>query len=393
MIEVKPETPPHRVPLPNRGTRPSAILTENSMTQIPFNRLRLSFLTVFLLGSTLACAGPEAPAESAKDAASSEPPSEQVVNVYSARHYDTDDEVFAAFTEETGIEVNVVEGDSAALLERLRREGEESPADLFVAVDAGRLYHAEQEGLFQPTQSDVLEERIPASLRHPDGLWFGLSKRARVILVAKDRVDEGAITTYEDLADPKWQGKVLIRSSSNVYNQSLVGSIVAAHGEEAAEEWCTGLVANLARKPQGGDRDQIRALAAGEGDIAVANTYYLAQMIAADDKPEDQAAAAAVSVVFPNQGDRGTHVNISGAGVVRGAPHAENAVRLLEFLTSEPAQTVFAGGNKEYPVVEGYELAPELAAFGEFEEDSINASVFGSQGQQALRLMDRCGWR
>ena len=349
-------------------------------------------LFIFPLG----CAEPPGqPTETASDDSTTTADSseELVVNVYSARHYDTDDKVFAAFTAETGIEVKVVEADSAALLERLRREGEDSPADLFVAVDAGRLYHAEQEGIFQPVQSEVLEQRIPASLRHPDGLWFGLTKRARVIAVAEERVSDGAISSYEDLADPAWRGKVLIRSSSNVYNQSLMGSIVAAHGEEAAEEWCEGLVANLARKPQGGDRDQVRAVASGEGDVAVVNSYYLAQMVAADDKPEDQAAAAAVSVVFPNQDGRGTHVNISGAGVVRGAPHRENAVRLLEFLTSESAQSIFAGGNKEYPVVPGYELAPELAAFGEFEEDSINASVFGSQGQQALRMMDRCGWR
>lgn len=357
-------------------------------------------LSTFLASCLVGCSRPEpaepvaspvAPSSDAVDSVDSA--EEPVVNVYSARHYDTDDELYATFTEQTGIEVRVVEGDSASLLERLRREGDDSPADLFVAVDAGRLSQAEEEGIFQPVESEVLEERIPPSLRHPEGLWFGLTKRARVIVVAKDRVAEGAIATYEDLADPKWRGKVLIRSSSNVYNQSLMGSIVAAHGEEAAEAWCEGLVANLARKPQGGDRDQVRAVAAGEGDVAVVNSYYLAQMIAADDKPEDQAAAAAVSIVFPNKGGRGTHVNLSGAGVVRGAPHPRNAVRLLEFLTSEPAQTVYAGGNQEYPVVAGYERAPELAALGEFEEDSINASVFGSAGQKALRMMDRCGWR
>ncbi|MDA8018244.1 MAG: Fe(3+) ABC transporter substrate-binding protein [Thermoanaerobaculia bacterium] len=352
-----------------------------------------------LLAFVTACggSGPSQPASTsdAPEAGAADSPQteDSVVNVYSARHYDTDDQVFGAFEEETGIKVHIVEGDSAALLERLRREGEESPADLFIAVDAGRLFHAEQAGIFDSVTSEILEERIPASLRHPEGLWFGLTKRARVIVYAKDRVEAGEINTYEDLADPKWQGRVLIRSSSNVYNQSLMGAMVAAHGEPAAEEWCKGLVANLARKPQGGDRDQVRAVAAGEGDVAVVNSYYLAQMIAATDKPEDQAAAAAVGIVFPNQGDRGTHVNISGAGVVRGAPHRQNAIRLLEYLTGADAQAIFAGGNKEYAVVDGYAAVPELEGFGEFQEDSVNASVFGSSGQQALRMMDRCGWR
>lgn len=354
--------------------------------------MRLLALLLSLLFTTFGCASPETSPEGG-DGESPTAPSEQVVNVYSARHYDTDQSLFDRFKAETGIEVRVIEGDSAALLERLRREGEASPADLFVAVDAGRLHQAELEGIFQPIESAVLESRVPAHLRHPDGLWFGLTKRARVIVYAKDRVEAGAIATYEDLAADAWQGRLLIRSSSNIYNQSLVGSILAAAGDEAAEAWCRGVVANLARSPQGGDRDQIRALAAGEGDVAVVNTYYLAQMIAAADKPEDQAAAAQVAVVFPNQQDRGTHVNISGAGVVKGAPNRENAVRLLEFLTSEAAQNTFAGGNKEYPVVSGVAPVPELAAFGSFAEDQLNASVFGANNKQALMLMDRCGWR
>ncbi len=344
-----------------------------------------------LLSFGLACAAPpqqDGAAESTDSAAT-----EQVVNVYSARHYDTDQSLFERFEAETDIKINIIEGDSAALLERLRREGEASPADLFVTVDAGRLHQAEQEGIFQPTSSETLESRVPAHLRHPDGLWFGLTKRARVIVYAKDRVEADAITRYEELADPKWKGRVLIRSSSNIYNQSLVGSILAAAGEEATEAWCRGVVDNMARVPQGGDRDQIRAVAAGEGDLAVVNTYYLAQMIAADDKPEDQQAAAGIGVVFPNQADRGTHVNISGAGVVRGAPNRENAVRLLEFLTDEGAQAVFAGGNKEYPAVSSFAPVAELAAFGSFQEDTLNAAAFGANNKEALMLMDRCGWR
>ena len=366
---------------------------------------KLLLCLVLILSGAVACSTPDSSIPEAADPeagsateASSDPSAGDavvadagVVNVYSARHYDVDDELYALFKKQTGIDVNIIEGDSAALLERLRREGEQSPADVFVAVDAGRLHQAELEGIFDSVQSEVLNERIPESLRHPEGLWFGLTKRARVIVFAKDRVQADELSSYEDLADPKWKGRVLIRSSSNIYNQSLVGSIIAAHGEEKAEEWCRGLVANMARKPQGGDRDQVRAVAAGEGDVAVANTYYLAHMMVGS--PEDQEAASKVSVFFPNQADRGSHVNISGAGVIKGAPNRDNAIKFLEFLTSDAAQKIFAGGNKEYPVVASAEAVPELATFGEFKEDPVNASVFGASNQQALMLMDRCGWR
>lgn len=363
------------------------------MTEGLMNTQRLLILLFALLA--WGCSTP-APDDASTDATGEGTDSEsKVVNVYSARHYDTDDSLYARFTEQTGIEVNVIEGDSAALLERLRREGEQSPADIFIAVDAGRLHHADSEGIFTPASSETLTSRIPAHLRHPAGHWFGLTKRARVIMYATDRVQPDEITTYEELADPKWKGRLLIRSSSNIYNQSLVGSILAAHGEEAAEEWCRGVVANMARTPQGGDSDQIRALAAGEGDIAVANTYYLAKMIANADKPEDQESASKVGVIFPNQGDddRGAHVNLSGAGLVKGGPNPENAVQFLEFLTNEESQAIFAGDNKEYPTVGGYALVDELQGFGEFKEDSLNASTFGANNQEALQLMDRCGWR
>lgn len=319
-----------------------------------------------------------------------------VVNVYSARHYDVDDELYAQFTAETGIKVNLLEGDSAGLLERLQREEEASPADIFLAVDAGRLHQAERDGIFQPTSSALLEERIPSHLRHPDGRWYGITKRARVIAYAKDRVDPAEIASYEDLADPKWRGKVLIRSSSNVYNQSLMGSMIATLGEEGAEEWCRGLVANFARDPVGGDRDQVRAVAAGEGDLAVANSYYLGQMMAGTE--EDRAVMEQMGVIFPNQGSddapgRGTHVNISGAGVVVGAANKGNAIRFLEFLTGPEAQAAFATANKEYPVVPGYDVAPELTSFGEFREDTLVVSEIGQNSRTALMVMDRCGWR
>ncbi|MEE2777846.1 MAG: Fe(3+) ABC transporter substrate-binding protein [Acidobacteriota bacterium] len=315
----------------------------------------------------------------------------EVVNVYSARHYDTDDVLYENFTTETGIEVNLIEGNSDALLARLEREGDLSPADVFMTVDAGRLFQAEQRGIFAPARSRLLEQRVPARLRHPDGLWFGLSKRARILLVSRERVAEDKVLSYEDLAKPEWKDRVLIRSSSNVYNQSLVGSMIAAHGEAKAEEWCRGLVANMARTPQGGDRDQIRGVAAGEADVAVANSYYFAHML--NGSPEDRAVAAKVRVVFPNQGDRGTHVNISGIGVLKSAPNPRNAVRFIEYLTSDAAQKVFAGGNYEYPVVQGADRTETLDRLGDFEEDVLNASVFGNNNQAAVRMMDRAGWR
>ena len=317
--------------------------------------------------------------------------SAQVVNVYSARHYDTDDQIYQKFEETTGIKVRLIEGNSDALLARLKREGKRSPADLFITVDSARLYKAEQQGVFQTTKSATLVKRIPAHLRHPQGLWFGMTKRARILLVSKDRVKPGQITSYEDLAKPALKGRVLIRSSSNVYNQSLVGSIIHAHGAKAAEQWCQGLVKNLARKPQGGDRDQIKGVAAGEGDVAVANSYYFARMLGGT--PAERAAAAKVRVVFPNQSGRGTHVNLCGAGVVATAPNQANAVKLIEFLASDFSQVRFAAGNNEYPVVTSVKTVPVLKKLGPFKEDVLNAAVFGQNTLKAIRMMDRAGWR
>lgn len=313
------------------------------------------------------------------------------VNVYSARHYDTDDALLRRFTEETGIKVNIIEGNSDTLLARIGQEGDLSPADVFITVDAGRLRQAEEKGLFQPTRSKELEAQIPASLRHPDGLWFGLTKRARVLVVSKDRLPELTTLNYEDLASPEWKGKVLIRSSSNIYNQSLVASIIEAAGPEKTEAWCRGIVGNLARAPQGGDRDQIRGVAAGEGDVAVVNHYYLARMIEGNEA--DREAASKVRVVFPNQSDRGTHVNVSGAGVVKSAPNRENAVRFIEFLAGNEAQAKFASGNQEYPVVEGIEITPVLKNFGPYTSDQLNAAKLGVNNKTAVRIMDRAGWR
>lgn len=315
----------------------------------------------------------------------------RAVNLYSSRHYDTDDQIYEGFREATGIRVNLVEAEADQLIERIKSEGQNSPADILMTVDAGRLWRAEQEGMFQPVTSSILSAAIPENLRHPDGLWYGLTKRARVIVYNKATVDPAELSTYEDLADPKWRNRILVRSSTNIYNQSLVGSMIAAHGAEDTEKWARGLVANFARSPEGGDTDQIKAVAAGLGDLAIANTYYVARL-AKSDSAEDRAVVEGLGVFFPNQEGRGTHVNISGAGVVKTAPNAEAAVQFLEYLASPEAQRIFAESNNEYPVVDGVAVDSVVASFGDFKEDSLNASVFGSNNPEALRITDRAGW-
>ncbi|MEL6497135.1 MAG: Fe(3+) ABC transporter substrate-binding protein [Planctomycetota bacterium] len=314
-----------------------------------------------------------------------------VVNVYSARHYPSDDALYERFTEQTGIEVRLLEAKSDELLTRIRNEGDASPADVFIAVDAARLQRAEDQGVFQSVSSSEIDADVPESLRHPDGLWFGLTTRARVIFASRDRVGDDVTLDYEDLATPAWDGRVLIRSSTNVYNQSLVASMIETVGAEQAEAWCRGIVANMSRRPQGGDTDQIRALAAGEGDVAVANHYYYMRMLVGSEA--DQAAAAKVRVIFPNQDNRGTHVNICGAGVVANAPNRENAVRFIEFLLSDEAQRAFAAGNREYPVANDVEPSQALQDLGEFKADAVNVSALGRNNTEAVKMMDRAGWR
>ena len=317
---------------------------------------------------------------------------DDVVNVYSARHYDTDVQLYDAFTEATGIQVNLIEAGADELIERIQSEGQNSPADVIVTVDAGRLWRAEQAGILAPVESEVLESALPDNMRHPEGYWFGLSQRIRGIVYSVDAVDASEISSYEDLADDRWEGRICIRSSSNIYNQSLVASLIDAHGVEETEAWARGLVGNFARAPQGGDTDQIRAVAVGECDVAVVNHYYLARLIASSD-PADQAVAEAVGWVFPNQDGRGVHANISGAGVVANAPHPENALRFLEFLVTPEAQRIFSEGNNEFPVVEGVPASEIAQSFGPFEIDPVDVSVYGSNNPEAVRLMDRAGWR
>jgi len=314
------------------------------------------------------------------------------VNVYSSRHYQADQEIFRAFEKQSGIRVNIVEGNVNALFERLRREGPNSPADVLITVDAGNLGRAQTAALFQPMSSEIVQKFVPAHLREPTGLWTGLTMRARVLMYHTERVKPSQLSTYEDLADPRWKHKILIRSSNNIYNQSLVASMLAAHGDRETLDWAKGLVENLARKPKGGDRDQIRAVGAGEGDIAVANTYYLG-WLAASKESKDQELVAKIGVFFPNQLGRGTHVNISGAGITRYARNKANAVKLIEFLLSRESQRTFADANYEYPVRADVPPHPIIAGWGKFKADSLNVTVIGAKNPDAVRLMDRAGWR
>ncbi len=314
------------------------------------------------------------------------------LNLYSSRHYQSDDAIYENFTKQTGITINRIEGKGDELIERIRNEGANSPADLLITVDAGRLWRADRAGLFQPVSSKVLEQRIPANLRHPEGHWFGFSSRARLIVYNKAAVQPGEVRRYEDLADPRWRGRICVRSSSNIYNQSLMGAMIAAHGEAGAEAWAKGVVANFARNPVGGDTDQIRGAAAGECDVAIANSYYYVRL-ANSEKAADRQAAESLGVVFPNQEDRGAHINISGAGVLKHAPHKAAAIKFLEYLASDEAQRYFADGNNEYPAVAGLAANTALESLGAFKADGLNVAVYGENQPAAQMIFDRAGWR
>ncbi len=315
------------------------------------------------------------------------------VNIYTTRQEVLIQPVLDAYRAATGAEVNVIfikEG----LVERLKSEGANSPADVVLTADVGYILEADDAGLLQPIDSEILEAAIPASYRQSDGRWFGFSLRARPIMYSKDRVDPAELSTYEELADPKWQGRICVRSSSNVYNQSLVSSMIVADGVEATEAWAKGFVANFARDPDGGDRDQIMAVAAGECDIAIANTYYLGGMLTSTDNPEQKEAAEQVAVFWPNQGERGVHVNVTGGGVAAYAPHKAAAVRFLEFLTTEDAQRLFADVVNEYPIVVGLEPNETVASFGVFEADTVALEELGGDvRREAVEIMDRAGWK
>lgn len=314
------------------------------------------------------------------------------VNLYSARKEALIKPLLDRFTQQTGIRVNLLTSKADALLKRLQSEGRHSPADVLLTTDAGRLHRAKQAGVLQPIRSETLERNIPEQYRDPEGYWYGLSIRSRVIFAAKGRVNPSEIKTYEDLADPKWRKRICIRSSNNIYNQSLVASLIAHNGEAATERWARGLVANMARPPRGGDRDQIKAAAAGQCDIAVANTYYFGKMLTGKDETQRKAAQA-VSLIWPNQDGRGAHVNVSGAGVTRSAKHLAEARKLLEFLASPEAQAWYAEANFEYPVLKGTPVSETLERWGDFKADPLNLAVLGENNPRAVRLMDRAGWK
>ena len=317
----------------------------------------------------------------------------QEVNIYNSRHYNTDRAIYENFTKSTGIKVNIIEGNHDELIQRIKSEGASSPADLFITVDAGRLAAAAKEGLLAPVTSPALDAiKVPSNLRDPNGAWWGLSSRARIVVYARDRVKPEQIKNYEDLAKEEWKGRVLTRTGTHPYSLALTASMIEAQGEEKTEEWVKGLVANLARKPQGGDTDQIRAVAVGEGDVAIANTYYVGKLITSA-KQEDREVAAKIGVIFPNQDNRGTHVNLSGAGVVKTSKNQENARKLLEYLLSPEAQRLFADGNMEYPVNPAVQPHPELVKLGTFKAADVNAAAFAAYTPQALRIMDRAGWK
>ena len=316
------------------------------------------------------------------------------VNIFSARHYDSDVQLYKKFTGKTGIKVNVLSGKDKALQKRIIEEGKDCRADLYITADAGRLGAFQEKGMFQEASSKVLKNAIPSNFRSP--YWFGIAKRARVIYYAPERLSLSDLKglTYEDLADPKWKGKVVIRKSNNVYNQSLVASLIANNGKKKTAEWAKGLVNNLAREPKGNDRAQILSVAAGEADLAVANTYYIALMLSGKKGPEQQAAAKKVKPFFPNQDGRGTHMNISGGGVLKYAPNKANAIKLLEFLLTKEAQEHIVNNTFEYPMIDGVKPNKLIAQFGlNFKQDlKTKVSKYGKNQAEALKIMTEAGW-
>jgi iron(III) transport system substrate-binding protein len=322
---------------------------------------------------------------------------DKVLNLYSARHYQTDEALYANFTQATGIKINRVDADDAGILARLKSEGAASPADVILLVDAARLWRAEIEGLFQPIKSPLLEQRIPSTLRGKDSgagsQWFGLSTRARVVVFNKNSVNKADVDTYEKLAAPALKGKLCTRSGSHPYNLSLFGSVLEHLGPEKTEDWLQGLVANMARSPKGGDTDQIKAVASGECQVALTNTYYLARLMRSN-KPEDKTLVEKIAVVFPNQGSWGTHVNIAGAAVAKHAKNQAHAKAFVEYLASDAAQTYFANGNNEWPAAKGVKINnPALSSFGPFKSETIPISVVGMNQIKIQQMLDRVGYK
>ncbi len=315
------------------------------------------------------------------------------LNLYSSRHYDTDERLYTNFEKKTGIKINRIEDKADKLIARMKSEGANSPADILLTVDAGRLWRADQAGLLQSVQSDVLDARIPSWLRHPDGKWFGFSQRIRILFYDKSKVDPNDIQTYASLADPKLKGKVCTRSSGNIYMLSLMSSIIAHKGADKAKAWAEGVWNNRARNPAGGDTDQLRGIASGECAISVSNTYYFARALRKDVKGLPKDKMANIGWVFPNQGSSGAHANISGGGVAKHAPNKANAIKFLEYLASDEAQEYFSAGNDEYPAVMGAGLSASVAQLGLFRSDTLNLSKLGENQPQAQKLYDQVGYK
>ena len=344
-------------------------------------------MKIFAISLTIALATTSAFGMGSRDTLTS-----SELNIYSARKEALIKPLLDRFSEATGTQINLVTGKGDALLTRLQSEGLNSPADLLLTVDAGRLYRAQQAGILQPMMSKRLNAAIPQHLRSIDDQWFGLSVRARVIVYAKDRVGVEQLSTYEALAEPRWRGKICVRSSSNIYNQSLVASMLATVGMQYTEAWLEGLVANFARTPAGGDRDQIKAVAAGLCDVAIVNSYYLGGMLRSSD-PAQLEAASSVGLFWPNQDGRGTHINISGAGVTRSSQNPELAAQLIAFLASDESQRWYAGMNNEFPVRADIEVSETLRTWGGFDADQLNVTELGRNNANAIMAMDRAGWK
>ena len=343
-------------------------------------------LLVFALVLVSACSTTEQTGESgeSKD-------KEKQITLYTHRHYDADKEIFAKFEKDTGIKVNVVKASADELIQKMESEGKQSPADLLISVDAGRLVRAKNKGLLQPIESDTITKAVPEYLRDPDNQWFSLTKRARAIVYDKEKVKPEDLSTYEGLTDPKWKGKVLIRASGNIYNQSLLASIIAHESKDKAKAWAEGVKKNMARVPKGNDRDQVKAILAGEGEIAVINSYYLGKLLNSEDSKEVDAGKA-VGIFFPNKDDRGTHVNVSGIGVAKNAPNKEDAIKFIEYLVSIEAQEKFAETNFEYPVNPEAKISDLLKSWGEYKEDKLSLSKFGELNKEAVVIFDEVQW-
>lgn len=347
--------------------------------------------TVLALG-LVGCSTSQNSSKEVKGESDSKKTEKQEVNVYTARHYESDDEVFKHFTEKTGIKVNVVKAEAEELIERLKREGESTQADLFITVDGGVLTNAKKNDVLQPVTSKEIEKNVPKNLRDKDNQWIGMATRARVIVYSKDRVSPDQLSTYEDLTDKKWAGKVLVRSSTSLYNQSLLASFIELNGEEKAEQWASGIVKNFARQPDGGDRDQAKAIASGVGDVAIMNTYYVG-LLANSEDPEEVKVAESIGVFYPNQDTTGTHINISGVGLTKHSKNKENAIQLIEYLTSVEAQEFLSENNFEFPVNPEAKQVELLESWGDFKAQKLNFDILGANNLKAIEIFNKTGWK